>query len=184
MGSDGKFASVVLFDILEEEVITSISTTIHNHSSNITDRIAVERAFMYNGDSSDLTARQKEVYNSTYNNYHEVFKNSDNRTASMIFGGFTELAIRTHPITGEIVGSGHGVYHPFAKDKDDNPVRMWYEPGSGPTTAQSREFFADIFAANVIREKNMVNSNESFFPKTTGEMDNMIRNDLLQRGNS
>jgi len=184
MGGHEKYESNELLKTLEGEVTGHIESVIAKHTTNELEQKSVLNALKFDGERSDLTTpEQQAIYDRVVRDYLKIFDISDSRnlrnsTASMIFGGFTELAIRTDPISGDTVGRGHGIYHPFALDDDGNPRRMWYDPEKGPTNAQNREFFADIFSTNVTQDTDRINANNNFFGATIAKMEDMIEQDL------
>ncbi|MDR2570211.1 MAG: hypothetical protein LBD23_07920 [Oscillospiraceae bacterium] len=176
MGADETYISQEIFEILEEEVFENIENRIRHYSENPANIKIILETFKYDGDPSELRAEQRDIYDDVLNEYLKIFNTnkkeySQNKTASVIFGGFTENAVIINPITNKRIGRGH--------DLTENTG--YYFKDGNPTGAQNKELFADHIAINILQETDVVNVNSNFFSTTVDKMNNLIENELIEK---
>ena len=176
MAGGSGWASNDLFETLEKEVFDHIESTVREFVTDEDDIAAIMAAFRHCGNPDNLTEAQRQDFDNVVDNYlmDQGFRHGlgPQGTASMVFGGFTDLRIRSDA-DGELRGRGHGRY---LRSRPD--LLTWYNSDGNPTGAQNCEFFADVFSTNVRGNSAAAEQDSNYFPNATREMEEIIRNDL------
>ena len=169
------FASLALYDVLEQDVFAHIESTVRRFVCDEEDIAAIMAAFRYCGNPDNLTEAQRQDFYDVVDDYIRTqglrYRNGPQRSASITFGGFTDIRIRTDA-NGTEEGRGHGRYHPMTGEL------MWYDADGESTGAHGREFFADMFSTNVRRDTVEAEQNSIYFPNAVIEMEDLIRDHI------
>lgn len=156
---------VTLLEAIEYDVYNNIEEKIREKTK---DDASVERilnAFRYGNDTSNLSPKEREVYDWVVSQYNRELAGERNEAACDVYGGMTNLKIDSK--------GGYG--HRPDKGVSVDDYHYWYDDSGNPTGLQSKELWAEYFSYCMTGDEEALESLRKHFPEASKILDEMAK---------